>query len=179
MTPEKLAELEALEAAATPGELTARGQRIEQAGLSVAYCPESFICGVDGTRSISSTEANANAKALAALRNNARDLFAALREAWRERDEARAQVDLLKKECASLSEEFGLPPTMRPAEGEIRRFMEERRTAMRERDEARAALRLLWEEATDVERCVASSEATHHLSGECRAAVEAALRAGR
>jgi hypothetical protein len=66
MTPEKLAELEALEAAATPG----------PDAYNEWYAEDDELA--------------------AALRNNARDLFAALREAWRERDEARAEVVRLR-----------------------------------------------------------------------------------
>lgn len=47
---------------------------------------------------------------------------------WRCRAEAAEQrVAELERECAQMSEEFGLPPTIRPAEGEIRRFMAERK----------------------------------------------------
>jgi hypothetical protein len=90
MTPEKLAELEALEAAATPGEWANEAQGVEWRGLTVAYCPASCIADSDGFRDIERNHATRNATFIAALRNNACDLFAALREAWRERDEARA-----------------------------------------------------------------------------------------
>lgn len=199
MTEEKLAELEALEATARPGEWL--------------------------------------------LRHNARDLFAALREAWRERDEARAAVDHAYREggalyaakiaqheaeqerdeavarCEKLREladvaagEQGLAQhrmleaqrardearteyrTVADAMGLVdwsdcgrcnvatpERLVAEvqsLRLAERERDEARAALRLLWEEATDSERC--SNEASaglyqHRISEPCRAAVKAAM----
>lgn len=35
---------------------------------------------------------------------------------------ARDEIERLKAECASISAEFDLPPTMRPVEGEIRRM---------------------------------------------------------
>lgn len=54
----------------------------------------------------------------------ARCLSAALAQANRERDEAQAEVAMLKDECASISAEFGLPPTIRPSEGEIRRMLD-------------------------------------------------------
>lgn len=34
------------------------------------------------------------------------------------------RLDVLEKECASISAELGLPPTIRPAEGEFRRMQE-------------------------------------------------------
>ena len=58
---------------------------------------------------------------------------------------------------------------------QLRTLHEQRGEAIAERDAAKAALRMLWKEATDVERCVASSEATHHFSSECRAAVKAVM----
>jgi hypothetical protein len=63
-------------------------------------------------------------------------------------DEARAEAATYKQECASISAEFGLPPTIRPSEGEITRFLEDYRKVLaatkqvelftRERDAARA-----------------------------------------
>lgn len=47
-----------------------------------------------------------------------------LREAWKRAESAEARVVELEAECASISVEFGLPPTIRPAEGEIRRMRE-------------------------------------------------------
>jgi hypothetical protein len=38
-------------------------------------------------------------------------------------EKAEAEVATLRRECSSISEEFGLPPTIRPAEGEIRRML--------------------------------------------------------
>jgi hypothetical protein len=68
-------------------------------------------------------------------------------ELRRERDEALQEVATLRAECASISAEFDLPPTMRPVEGEIRRMRQTMRECAdvadaykRERDEARAAL---------------------------------------
>lgn len=55
---------------------------------------------------------------------DADQLREALRVALAERDEARAEVAILKDECASISAEFGLPPTIRPLEGEIRRVLD-------------------------------------------------------
>lgn len=49
---------------------------------------------------------------------------------------AEADRDALKDDCASMSEEFGLPPTLRPVTGEIRRLRE--RAARTEAAEAQA-----------------------------------------
>lgn len=60
---------------------------------------------------------------------------------------AEARVAELEAECASMSAEFGLPPTIRPAEGEIRRMVEAvRRLAVLERiaDAAAAVVRYEW-----------------------------------
>jgi hypothetical protein len=38
---------------------------------------------------------------------------------------AEQERDMFKGECASISAEFGLPPTIRPAEGEISRMRRE------------------------------------------------------
>lgn len=93
-----------------------------------------------------------------------------VREACRRLDEARAEVTTLRAELASISAEFGLPPTMRPTEGEIRRMLATLRvlttershlqgdldlargfiaTMVRERDDA---LRLLEAERVEVKR---------------------------
>lgn len=58
------------------------------------------------------------------LLTDADQLREALAITLRERDEARAEVAMLKDECASISAEFGLPPTIRPSEGEIRRMLD-------------------------------------------------------
>lgn len=58
----------------------------------------------------------------------------------RERDKAREELAILKAECAKTSEEFGLPPTVRPADGEIKRMINGWREALEERDEARRDL---------------------------------------
>jgi hypothetical protein len=64
--------------------------------------------------------------------------------AWvvRERDEALAVATTLGRECASISEELGLPPTMRPQEGELRRIMQhaqDARAAQADAERLRAA----------------------------------------
>jgi hypothetical protein len=64
-------------------------------------------------------------------------------------DAVRAERDSLKAECASISAEFGLPPTIRPAEGEIARM----RNGWKE---ARARLTTL--EAETIERCAKVAE---------------------
>jgi hypothetical protein len=64
-------------------------------------------------------------------------LCSRLTEAERERDEAREDLAILKAECAKISEEFGLPPTVRPADGEIKRMINGWKEAIEERDEAR------------------------------------------
>ena len=58
----------------------------------------------------------------------------------RERDKAREELAILKAECAKISEEFGLPPTVRPADGEIKRMINGWKEALEERDEARRDL---------------------------------------
>lgn len=72
---------------------------------------------------------------------------AAARHWWERMREAERERDVLRAECAQMSEELGLPPTMRPAEGELRRMREGWAAARetiarleRERDEARSAL---------------------------------------
>lgn len=69
-------------------------------------------------------------------------LAASAKDAWRA-EAAERRVAELEAECASISEEFGLPPTMRPAEGEIRRV---RKLAEEFGDEL-AALRAVAEAA--------------------------------
>jgi len=82
MTPEKLAELEKLEAAATPGEwgavLTREGVRWVRGNIHFIAPPsmgppEDFFLA-------------------SRLRNNARDLFASLREAWAENKKLKALI---------------------------------------------------------------------------------------
>jgi hypothetical protein len=71
-------------------------------------------------------------------------LEAGLATLTRERDEARAERDMFREECASISAEFGLPPTIRPAEGEICRMRETASECLTLRTEVtalRAALR--------------------------------------
>jgi hypothetical protein len=60
-------------------------------------------------------------------------------------DQLRRERDMWRDECASISEELGLPPTIRPAEGELRRMLEHNRALLsdvarltHERDDARA-----------------------------------------
>lgn len=55
-----------------------------------------------------------------------------------QRDELKKDRDMWRAECESLSRELGLPPTMRPAEGELARFYA---LALTQRDEARALVR--------------------------------------
>jgi hypothetical protein len=47
---------------------------------------------------------------------------------------------MYKQECASISAEFGLPPTIRPSEGEITRFLEDYRKVRLQAARLRAAL---------------------------------------
>ena len=68
-----------------------------------------------------------------------------------ERDEARKLSETLKAECAKISEEFGLPPTVRPADGEIKRTINGWKEALRERDEAREALMEIEDRCVDCE----------------------------
>ena len=63
----------------------------------------------------------------------------------RERDKDREELAILKAECAKISEEFGLPPTVRPADGEIKRMINGWEEALEERDEARRDLVALEE----------------------------------
>lgn len=55
-----------------------------------------------------------------------------------QRDELEKDRDMWRGECESLSRELGLPPTMRPAEGELARFYS---LALAQRDEARELVR--------------------------------------
>ncbi len=41
------------------------------------------------------------------------------------REYLKAALETYKHECAQMSEELGLPPTIRPAEGELRRLAED------------------------------------------------------
>lgn len=68
----------------------------------------------------------------------------------RERDKAREELAILKAECAKISEEFGLPPTVRPADGEIKRMINGGKEALRERDAA-------WEELSRVRKELVAS----------------------
>lgn len=93
MTPEKLAELEKLEAAATPGpweETVAYRASFDVAYWNACGPSHSSHDWIESGKDCRADSAQRDAELHAALRNNARDLFAALREAWRERDEARA-----------------------------------------------------------------------------------------
>jgi len=98
VTPEKLTELEVLESAAWSGTVDARGAKIEQDGLPVAYCSESFISDHEGFRNITAKKAAANAALFAGLRNSARDLFSALRRSWSENVRLRAELE--SHDCA-------------------------------------------------------------------------------
>ncbi len=72
-------------------------------------------------------------------RENA-DLRAALAAERSAHEETNRERDTLKAECASISAEFGLPPTIRPAEGEITRMRNGWREERAKREEAEAAL---------------------------------------
>jgi len=91
MTPEKLKELEKLEAAATPGPW--------ESPQHFWVCDEADTVSIDVKPMLTDAYDRAlhTTELLVALRNNARDLFAALREAWRERDEARARLRLIEE----------------------------------------------------------------------------------
>lgn len=78
----------------------------------------------------------------------------------RERDAAIARAekaeeerDVLTAECASISAEFGLPPTIRPAEGEIARFLAERDAAWARVKKLEEAIRIHGECFTACRRC--------------------------
>lgn len=165
MTPEKLAELEKLEAAATPGRLH----------LDDAYPGNVLREDKQWVVSRYDPLALADAELQVTLRNNARDLFAALREAWRERDAALALSEQRKEFIADYEDEI-----KKAQEGE-EYWRQEGNRLCKERDEARTALRLLWKEATDSECCfrtVNSGLDQHHISEPCRAAVKAVLGEG-
>jgi hypothetical protein len=57
----------------------------------------------------------------------------------------KARVDVLERECAQMSEELGLPPTIRPAEGELRRMQQ----ALGREIKLEAGLRRILELADD------------------------------
>ena len=79
--------------------------------------------------------------------------FAAMRA---QRDELEKDRDMWRAECESLSRELGLPPTMRPAEGELARFYA---LALTQRDEARELVRryvegdCLYDERNEEQAC--------------------------
>jgi hypothetical protein len=58
---------------------------------------------------------------------------------WDSSEKVCRERDELLKECMQMSIEFGLPPTIRPADGEIRRMINGWKQAIVERDEAREA----------------------------------------
>ncbi len=126
MTPEKLEELEKLEAAATPG---GRWQASAKAGIITWGQGACLLHNGSGAG-----VPKIDLYLIAALRNNARDLFAALREAGRERDEARARLRLIEER----HQDWGFIHDSLKADV---------LSLMKERDEARTALRMLWEEA--------------------------------
>jgi hypothetical protein len=72
--------------------------------------------------------------------------------AVRERDEARDERDVFQGECASISEELGLPPTMRPVEGYLRRMVQ----AGRDARDALATERTAHDETRELLRKVAA-----------------------
>jgi hypothetical protein len=205
VTPEKLAELEALEAAATVEPWEAEddcdvvadsiqipmtyedGTEVEP-GLTYSMRVVSLPYGREGTWP------RHNAALICALRNNARDLFAALREAWRERDGSRdgryklgedvrhyrnlaivlgAKPDqMLNKFDRELCEQ-GIDPTntsggyhisWNDEMEDLRELWEVNDTLTKERDEARAALKMLL---ADIKAMV--------LTDETCAAVKAVL----
>jgi hypothetical protein len=188
MTPEKLEELEKLEAAATPGPWeTSEDLDI---GASDFQIPVTYDDGSEVmpgyTRSMRvvslpygqpDTWPRHNAALICTLRNNARDLFAALREAWRERDEARRDsavsnvetekmIDAYERVCGERDEARKVAGAAIKAGGEI----------IKERDEARAALE--WQSAATK----ALSESQERLAQEvkdARASLDAAYSKGR
>lgn len=104
MTPDELTELEALERAATEGPLTVT---YDGPSRPIIMNPQwewlSFSRLEDGRWGSYSKE-DADCYLYAALRNAAPRLFAALREAWTERDALRAEVTRREREHASLLE---------------------------------------------------------------------------
>lgn len=64
---------------------------------------------------------------------------------WDSSEKVCRERDELLKECMQMSIEFGLPPTIRPADGEIRKMINGWKQAMVERDEARDANKKLRE----------------------------------
>lgn len=55
-------------------------------------------------------------------------------------EEARAEAKMYKNECASISKEFGLPSSIRPAEGEIKRMLDGWKQSRQEVEELRKRL---------------------------------------
>jgi len=64
-------------------------------------------------------------------------------------DKVEKERDIFKAECASISAEFGLPPTIRPAEGEIRRLLDEARAKLAETEADEEA----HESVSEIETC--------------------------
>lgn len=149
MTPEKLAELEKLEEAATPGPPCGRWQASAKAG-AITWGKGACLLHNGSGAGVPSTDLYL----IADLRNNARDLFATLREAWRRQGEAlvarNAALDMWN-EAARERDEARANYEQGATFGTLKRLnaeWEARCGAIeKERDEARAALRLLWEEA--------------------------------
>jgi hypothetical protein len=128
ITPEKLAELEKLEAAATPGEWFAEEWHGSDAGGWAARGPHHVADdGNDEPNSDPHQRAKADSALIVTLRHSALDLFAALREAWWETNQALARCEKLRELADVAAGEQGLAQ---------RRMME----AQRARDKARAAL---------------------------------------
>jgi hypothetical protein len=71
---------------------------------------------------------------------------------WDSSEKVCRERDELLKECMQMSIEFGLPPTIRPADGEIRRMINGWKQAIVERDEARHNLELCMAANSDVAR---------------------------
>jgi chromosome segregation ATPase len=83
-------------------------------------------------------------------------------ESW-ERRVVRSETEAktLRDECAQISEEFGLPPTIRPAEGEIRRMVERARRT----EKAEAKLERVRESLNGARHDIASTRAWRSTRG--------------
>ena len=90
------------------------------------------------------------------LLSSASSMSADLATLRAQRDELKKDRDMWRAECESLSRELGLPPTMRPAEGELARFYA---LALAQRDEARELVRryvegdCLYDERNEEQAC--------------------------
>lgn len=95
-------------AEAAEKELTDTIERIEQAAVRLGLCNAGDLQNGDGL----------HYEAIETISNRAARADAAEKE----RDEARAELAVFKQECAQISKELDLPPTLRPCEGEFRRM---------------------------------------------------------